>query len=70
VSVADDPARKALLTQSTVVLILGYHPRHSVPGITRTAVTAVVMFTMAAGKAQTGGRCVTGTQRLAAPASP
>lgn len=44
VSVADDPARKALLTQSTVVLILGYHPRHSVPGITRTAVTAVVML--------------------------
>ena len=43
-----------LLVQSTVVLATGYHPRHSVPGITWTAVTAVAMFVLAAGKARTG----------------
>jgi divalent metal cation (Fe/Co/Zn/Cd) transporter len=43
-----------LLVQSTAVLATGYHPRHSVPGIIWTAVTAVVMFTLAAGKARTG----------------
>ena len=43
-----------LLVQSTVVLATGYHPRHSVPGIIWTAVTAAVMFTLAAGKARTG----------------
>ena len=43
-----------LLAQSTVVLATGYHPRHSVPGIIWTAVTAVVMFALAAGKARTG----------------
>ena len=43
-----------LLAQSTVVLASGYHPRHSVPGIIWTAVTAVVMFALAAGKARTG----------------
>ena len=43
-----------LLVQSTVVLAVGYHPRHSVPGIAWTAVTAAVMFTLAAGKARTG----------------
>jgi divalent metal cation (Fe/Co/Zn/Cd) transporter len=43
-----------LLVQSTVVLIAGYHPRHSVPGIAWTAVTAAVMFALAAGKAKTG----------------
>jgi divalent metal cation (Fe/Co/Zn/Cd) transporter len=43
-----------LLAQSTVVLATGYHPRHSLPGIIWTAVTAVVMFTLAAGKARTG----------------
>src|SRR5881275_3607914 len=32
-----------LLVQSTVVLATGYHPRHSVPGIGWTAVTAAVM---------------------------
>ena len=31
-----------LLVQSTVVLVAGYHPRHSVPGIIWTAVTAAV----------------------------
>jgi divalent metal cation (Fe/Co/Zn/Cd) transporter len=43
-----------LLVQSTVVLAAGYHPRHSLPGIAWTAVTAVVMFLLAAGKARIG----------------
>ena len=43
-----------LLVQSTVVLAAGYHPRHSVLGIVWTAVTAVAMFALAAGKARTG----------------
>jgi divalent metal cation (Fe/Co/Zn/Cd) transporter len=43
-----------LLVQSTVVLAAGYHPRHSALGIVWTAVTAAVMFTLAAGKARTG----------------
>jgi divalent metal cation (Fe/Co/Zn/Cd) transporter len=42
-----------LLVQSTVVLAAGYHPRHSVLGIVWTAMTAVVMFALAAGKART-----------------
>ena len=43
-----------LLAQSTIVLVAGYHPRHSVAGITWTALTAVAMFALAAGKARTG----------------
>ena len=43
-----------LLAQSTVVLITGYHPEHSVLGIGWTAVTAAVMFALAAGKTRTG----------------
>jgi divalent metal cation (Fe/Co/Zn/Cd) transporter len=43
-----------LLAQSTVVLAAGYRPRHSVPGIIWTAVTAGVMFALASGKARTG----------------
>jgi divalent metal cation (Fe/Co/Zn/Cd) transporter len=43
-----------LLVQSTVVLAAGYRPRHSVLGIVWTAVTAVAMFALAAGKARTG----------------
>ena len=43
-----------LLVQSTVVLATGYHPRHSLLGIAWTAVTAAVMFALAAGKARTG----------------
>ena len=43
-----------LLVQSTVVLVTAYHPRHSVPGIIWTAVTAAAMFALAAGKARTG----------------
>ena len=43
-----------LLVQSTVVLAIGYHPGRSLPGIIWTAVTAVVMFALAAGKTRTG----------------
>jgi divalent metal cation (Fe/Co/Zn/Cd) transporter len=43
-----------LLIQSTVVLAAGYHPRHSPAGIVWTAVTAVAMCALAAGKARTG----------------
>ena len=43
-----------LLVQSTVVLAIGYRPRHSVLGICWTAVTAAVKFGLAAGKARTG----------------
>ena len=43
-----------LLVQSTVVLATGYRPRHSVPGIIWTAVTASVMVALAAGKVRTG----------------
>lgn len=43
-----------LLAQASVVLATAYHPRHSPVGIGWTAVTAVVMFALAAGKAKTG----------------
>jgi divalent metal cation (Fe/Co/Zn/Cd) transporter len=43
-----------LLVQSTWVLATGYHSRHSPLGIAWTAVTAVAMFALAAGKARTG----------------
>lgn len=43
-----------LLVQSTLVLAAGYHPRHSAAGIVWTAVTAVAMFALAAGKSRTG----------------
>jgi hypothetical protein len=43
-----------LAIQSTVVLFLGFHPRHSPLGIVWTAMTAVVMFLLATGKATTG----------------
>ncbi len=43
-----------LAVQSTVVLVAGYHPRHSLLGIVWTAVTAALMFALAAGKARTG----------------
>ncbi|HET9172242.1 MAG TPA: cation transporter [Actinospica sp.] len=43
-----------LSVQSTLVLVLGYHPRHSVLGIAWTAITAAVMFALAAGKSRTG----------------
>ena len=43
-----------LTIQSTVVLFVGFHPHHSPIGIIWTAVTAMVMFGLAAGKAKTG----------------
>ena len=43
-----------LLIQSTWVLLAGFHPHHSPLGIGWTAVTAVAMFSLAAGKARTG----------------
>jgi divalent metal cation (Fe/Co/Zn/Cd) transporter len=43
-----------LAVQSTLVLVTGYHPRHSPVGIGWTAATAVVMFALAAGKDRTG----------------
>jgi hypothetical protein len=42
-----------LLVQSTVALVTGHHPHHSTLGIVWTAVTAVVMFVLAAGKTRT-----------------
>jgi divalent metal cation (Fe/Co/Zn/Cd) transporter len=43
-----------LLVQSTVVLVAGFRPHHSAAGIIWTALTALVMFALAAGKARTG----------------
>lgn len=43
-----------LLVQSTVVLAAGFRPHHSALGIAWTAVTAVVMLALAAGKGRTG----------------
>jgi hypothetical protein len=44
-----------LAVQSTVVLAIGYRPKHSQLGIWWTAFTAVVMFGLALGKARVGG---------------
>jgi divalent metal cation (Fe/Co/Zn/Cd) transporter len=43
-----------LAVQSTVVLVAGFRPGHSPAGIAWTAVTALVMLGLAAGKARTG----------------
>ena len=43
-----------LAVQSTWTLLAGYRPQHSPGGIVWTAVTAAVMFALAAGKARTG----------------
>lgn len=43
-----------LAIQSTVVLIVGYQPRHSPAGIVWTAATSAAMFALAAGKSKTG----------------
>lgn len=43
-----------LLVQSTIVLVSGFHPEHSSLGIAWTAITAAVMFALAAGKVRTG----------------
>jgi divalent metal cation (Fe/Co/Zn/Cd) transporter len=43
-----------LAVQSTLVLITGFRPGHAPLGIAWTALTAVMMFALAAGKARTG----------------
>ncbi len=43
-----------IAVQSTIVLATGAHPKHSPVGIAWTALTAMVMFALAAGKARTG----------------
>jgi divalent metal cation (Fe/Co/Zn/Cd) transporter len=43
-----------LACQSTVVLIVGFHPRHSLLGIVWTSMTAAAMFLLATGKSRTG----------------
>jgi len=43
-----------LVAQSTVALAVGFHSRDSVLGIVWTAVTALLMFALAAGKTRTG----------------
>jgi hypothetical protein len=43
-----------LVVQSTLVLVTGYRPAHSPAGIAWTALTALLMFALAAGKARTG----------------
>jgi divalent metal cation (Fe/Co/Zn/Cd) transporter len=43
-----------LAVQSTLVLVTGYQPGHSPGGIAWTAITAVAMFVLSAGKARTG----------------
>src|SRR6476660_452165 len=40
--------------QSTWALVSNHHPHHSPLGIAWTAITALVMFALAAGKARTG----------------
>jgi divalent metal cation (Fe/Co/Zn/Cd) transporter len=66
--VAEDRQRRALrligygflaislyvAVQAAVVLATGYRPGHSPAGIAWTTITAVVMFTLAVGKARTG----------------
>ena len=43
-----------LAVQSSVILAIGFHPKHSSLGIWWTAITAAVMFSLAAGKAKVG----------------
>lgn len=43
-----------LAVQSTVVLAVSHHAKHSPAGITWTALTAIAMFGLACGKARTG----------------
>jgi hypothetical protein len=43
-----------LAVQSSLVLATRYHPRHSSLGIAWTSITALVMFSLAGGKARTG----------------
>jgi divalent metal cation (Fe/Co/Zn/Cd) transporter len=43
-----------ITVQSVYVLAVGHHPKHSPLGLAWTALTAVVMFMLAAAKARTG----------------
>ena len=43
-----------LATQSTVALVTAHHASHSIGGIAWTGITAIVMFTLAAGKGRVG----------------
>ena len=43
-----------IAAQSVAVLVTGFHPGQSTLGIIWTAITALVMFSLAAGKARTG----------------
>jgi divalent metal cation (Fe/Co/Zn/Cd) transporter len=43
-----------LAVQSTIVLVIGFRPHHSPVGIGWTAITALVMFALAAGKSRVG----------------
>lgn len=43
-----------LAVQSTIVLVTGFHPRHSPLGIAWTGITAAAMFALAVGKTRTG----------------
>ena len=43
-----------IAVQSTIVLVSRHHARHSAAGIVWTAMTAAVMFALAAGKTRTG----------------
>jgi hypothetical protein len=52
-----------LLAQWTLVLAVGYHPRHSVIGIGWTAATAAIMSALAFGKARTGALSATQCSR-------
>lgn len=52
-----------ITVQSVVVLVTRYHPAHSPLGIVWTAVTAVVMFALAHGKASPAKRSTTRSSR-------
>jgi divalent metal cation (Fe/Co/Zn/Cd) transporter len=45
-----------LAVQSTIVLAVGFRPHHSLVGVGWTAITALVMFTLAGGKSKVGAQ--------------
>lgn len=45
-----------ITVQSVILLATGFHPKHSPVGIAWTAVTAIVMFNLAAGKRERAPR--------------
>jgi hypothetical protein len=48
-----------IAVQSTVVLVAGFHPKHSPLGIAWTTLTAAIMFALAAGKRAPAPRSTT-----------